>query len=304
MKIFYGEEEFLIEQEIKKIIRQNAVEPSFFSEDDNLDFILLDISTVSLFFEKKLIIIKNHPFIKDEKLAKKFLTEYLPNEENVELLLIWNSATLPSNELIAFCKQTDKIQKFSKVEKKNMVAIVQEIVTQKQGTISNSAAIKLTNKLPDDLRLIVAEIDKLLLINLKITDELVEESIDSYAKDDFFALSNALTSGDVWEVLYTYKERKKNNEEATQIIGQITSLYSLALQVYSLQQTGLSLQNAADHLNVHIFRVKKASELAGRSSVAKLKKLLLKLALLDAEIKQGKIDPDFGLDKFILDVVR
>lgn len=177
-------------------------------------------------------------------------------------------------------------------------------MTQKQGTISNSAAIKLTNKLPDDLRLIVTEIDKLLLVNLKITDELVEESIDSYAKDDFFALSNALTSGDVWEVLYTYKERKKNNEEATQIIGQITSLYSLALQVYSLQQTGLSLQNAADHLNVHIFRVKKASELAGRSSVAKLKKLLLKLALLDAEIKQGKIDPDFGLDKFILDVVR
>lgn len=88
MKIFYGEEDFLIEQEIRKIIKQSAVEPSFFSEDDNLDFILLDISTVSLFFEKKVIIIKNHPFIKDEKLAKKFLTEYLPNEDNVELLLI------------------------------------------------------------------------------------------------------------------------------------------------------------------------------------------------------------------------
>lgn len=304
MKIFYGEEEFLIEQEIKKIVSENMVEPSFFSEDDNLDFILLDISTVSLFFDKKTIIIKNHPFIKDEKLAEKFLTDYLPNEENIDLIIVWNNATLPANKLTAFCKQTNKIKKFDKVDKKNIITTIQEIVALKKGTISNSAAIKLTNKLPDDLRLIVAEIDKLLLINLKITDELVEESIDSYAKDDFFALSNALTSGDVWEVLYTYKERKKNNEETTQIIGQITSLYSLALQVYSLQQTGLTLQNIADQLNVHIFRVKKASELVGRSSIEKLKKLMLKLALLDAEIKQGKIDPDFGLDKFILDVVR
>lgn len=304
MKLFYGEEPYLINQEIAKISRNLGIKPTFFSEEEPIENIILDITTVSMFFDKKLIVIKNHPLITSTAESKKFMNEVSSVDETVELIFVLEESKLPKSLLIDFIKENGELKEFKKLSEASIIPTIKEIVESKGGSITSGAAIRFAAKVPNDLRTIIAEVEKLLNETQTITEETIETSIGEYVKEDAFALANALTNSDSHQILFTYSERKKAGDEPTYLIGQISSVLSLALQVNGLRRQGLANQDISDRTKIHIFRIKKATELLSKASPEKIKNLVVKLAQLDADIKTGKVEDQLGLDNFILEIVR
>lgn len=304
MEFIYGQEGFLINQEVNKLIKQYDIEPIIYSNGEPLDNILLDASTASMFSDKKLIVIKNHPAFEKE-MDTSYFTEGIENNDDVKLIFSYEAEKLDKKiSLIKFLLAKAKCTEFKSLDTKNVIPAIKRIVEEKGGSIDNNALIQLANKLPEDLRIIMNEVEKLLLESSHITMSMVNTSIGEYLKDDFFALSNALTARDPIGIMNAYKKKKAASEDATYIISQISSTLSLALTVSSYREQGLSNSDISDKLNIHIFRIKKASELISSSSGNNINELVKSLAQLDADIKMGKIDPEHGIEVYLLKLIK
>ena len=305
MNFIYGQEEYLIEVELKKNILNIDHEPRIFDESSNIEEIIMDITTISLFSDQKTIIVKNHELLKNEKIGENFLQEIKNHVDQVNLYFIWNSPTInKKNPFVKFLLQHAKVKECQKINAKNIITIIKDITVQNGGKISNGTAIKLSLKLPDNLRIIVNEIKKLLIQSKEITDEMVENSIGKYLQEDFFALTNAITSKDNRGIVSAYQQKLQNGDKPLIIIDQISKALSLVNLVGVLRKSGKSNQDISNETNIHIFRVKKSSELLKSTAIDKIQKLILKLSKLDKMIKTGQIGERQGMDAFILDLIK
>ena len=186
MKFIYGKEGYLINQEVNKLIKEYNIEPIVYCDDDSLEDIILDISTVSMFCSQKLLHIKNHQSLFKDMEVERFIN-ILDSLKDVKIIFSFEVDKIDKkNKLIKFLLQKAECKEFKAINSKNIINIIKKIIVLKKGTISNKAAISLANKLPPDLRIIVLEIEKLLYENTQITQEMIETSIGEYLNWWFF----------------------------------------------------------------------------------------------------------------------
>lgn len=294
-----------MEKELNKILMDSTFEPIFYTSTEPIQEIISDASTTSMFSNnKKLIIVKNHEIFSTKEPLGEFIDTIKFNED-CEFLFIYETNKLNvKNELISFLLEYADSKEYKKINQKDMINIIKDIVADMQGEIDNKALISLSSKLPVDLRIVFNEIEKLLLENNKITYEMVEVSINKYLKDDYFALSNAITSNDHHGIIESYRNHIDRGDDASVIIGQISSILSLALQVHSLRKQGLTNQDISDKLKIHIFRVKKALELINSSNKNDILSLIKTLAELDSNIKKGLVEPNLGLEVYLIKLIQ
>ena len=105
MYLLYGLEDYLIQEEIKKIIEKDKIEEininKYNLENNMIDNVIEDATTISLFQDKKVIIVEN-AYIFSGTTNKK-----LP-EQNTDLLLDYLNHSNPNTVLI-FTLIKDKI---------------------------------------------------------------------------------------------------------------------------------------------------------------------------------------------------
>lgn len=303
MKFIWGDEGFLVEQEINKEIRKLGVEPIIYTDDDSIENIVLDMATDSMFEEKKLIIIKNHSsFVKNDDVEE--LIDMISKTKNEILFWLEVESLDKNSKLVKFLKKKAEVVNFTKVKETDVIGIIKKIVESKGGTIDNQASITLSLKIPGDLRIVVAEIDKLLAQSKHINAEMIKTSVGSYLKDDFFALSNAVASGNAYDILKAYKDKKEAGIEPIALIGQISSILLLSLSIDNYRKLGFSNKEVANKMKIHPFRIKKAAEIIDINGSMAIKERVNDLADLDANIKTGKIQPTDGLEHYLLKLVR
>lgn len=303
MKFIWGSEGFLVDQEVNKEIRKLAIEPIIYTDSDSVEDLILDLATNSMFEDEKLIIVKNHHiFTKDDQVED--LIEILKKTQN-NIIFSYESESLNKKvQFIKYLLKNAEVQEFPKLRANEMLGVIRKIVNSKGGIIDNNAAIMLSMKIPDDLRIVVTEIDKLLEENKHINADMVETSVGDYVKEDFFALSNAITSGDKYEIMKSYKDKKDAEVDPTSLIGQISSILLLSCSIDAHRKLGLSNREIATKMNVHPFRVKKAAEIIDLNGSDAIHKRIKDLAELDANIKMGKVSPTEGMEHYLLKLIR
>ena len=102
--------------------------------------------------------------------------------------------------------------------------------------------------------------------------------------------------------LTTYYELLKSNEEPIKIIALLASKFRLMYQVKILNGKGMNNNEMAKLLGIHAYPVKLALETSKRYSSKLLLNCLKGLANLDQDIKTGQVNPELGLELFILNV--
>lgn len=303
MKFIWGSEGFLVDQEVNKEVRKLGIQPIIYTDSDSVEDLILDLATNSMFEDKKLIIVKNHSiFTKNEPIED--LITILGKTKN-DIIFTYESDSL--DKKIRFIKYLEKhaeITHFPKLKSDEMLGVIRKIVNSKGGMIDNNASIILSMKLPDDLRIIVAEVDKLLEENKHINAQMVETSVGDYVKDDFFALSNAITSGDKYEIMRAYKDKKDAEVDPTSLIGQISSILLLSCTIDAYRKMGLSNREIATKMNIHPFRIKKAAEIIDLNGSEIVEQRIRDLADLDANIKMGKVSPHEGVEHYLIKLIR
>lgn len=309
---FYGNEPFLINKEINKIITTNNI-PDFNISNydlsvDNIKDIIEDALTISMFAEKKVIIV-NNSYIFTGTIIKK------DKEDNLDLLLEYFEHINPDCILI-FIVDNEKLDERKKIVKK-LHSLAQIKSFSKNSNISEivktwfadyeieSKNINLLiDRVGTDLGILEQEIEKIKIykgndhnINHEDIIELTTKNIDI----DIFELIDRIVEHDTEHAIEIYYEMLKRNEEPLKILIILANQFRIMYQAKCLYSKGYSGNDIAKILDIHPYRIKLALEKNYNYSNHQLLSYLEALADLDYNIKVGNTDASLGLELFIME---
>ncbi len=308
--LYYGLNVFFIEREIDKVIKSNNVDSlnvfEYNLEDDLLDNILDDAQTISLFGDKKIIIVNNSYIFTGS--SKKKLSH------NLDLLLNYISNPNPSTILIftVYEEKLDERKKIVKLLKDNSFefSLDKDLSSFVKSTLSDykmdSAVInKFIDYVGNDYYILENEIEKLKLykaddkkISLDDVYSVCSESVDVDLND----FTNSIVSKNISRALKIYKNMVNIGIEPIQVIIRLANQFRIIYQSKNLSNKGCSEKEIASILKIHQFRVHKALEASYKFSSEVLLNLLKSLSILDEQIKTSNCDKSLAIELFILNL--
>ena len=147
------------------------------------------------------------------------------------------------------------------------------------------------------------EIDKLIVYKGKdknITYEDIELVITSNLENNIFKLTNMIMEKNTNNIIKVYKDLVRNNEDPIKILITISNQFRLVLQVKLMVKNGFTDNEIISILKEHPYRIKLSKQVA--ISEKELKENILKLSELNKNIVLGKIEKEFGLEMFLLNL--
>lgn len=311
MYLYYGLEQFLINKEINKIKLENNILDidviKYDLENTRLEDIIEDALSISLFSNKKLIIVDN-AYIFTGTTNKKLI------EQNIDILKEYiNNGYF--NNIIIFTILKEKLD-----ERKNIVKLIKEKGIVKDFNLSNNInkyildmfdnykinnenVNLLINRVGNNLEILEKEIEKIkiykdndLIINKEDIINLTTKNIDT----DFFNLIENIVAKNKEKALESYFEIIKYGEEPIKIIVVLANKFRLIYQAKNLYKKGYSEKDISSLLGSNYYAIKKCLESSRKYDDKLLISSILKLANLDIDIKSGKIDKNLGLELFIM----
>ncbi len=262
---------------------------------------LEDINTLSIFSDKKLVIVYNIELLikKDDKNNDLYVLElikYLNNQS--DNILIISGKSLPNRK-----KLITSFDSFStKIEATNfdINSYIKELLNGYK--MSNNDIELLKTYCSNDLSRIKNEIEKLKLYRFD-EKQITRNDIESLVKKDLdktiFDLINSVEKGTKNRSFDIYKELKEQNEEDMKILSMLANNYRLIYQIKNLTYTKTDneikeILGIANPKRISILRSK------GYNYTNKdLENILSFLADLDYKIKTGLIDKETAVYLFL-----
>lgn len=313
MYLFYGLEQFLIDKEINKIINENNIDSinivRYDLENTKIENIIEDTLTISLFGDKKLLIVDNAYIFTgttNKKLLEqnpKVLEEFLQknNSDNIIIFNILKEKLDERKKIVKLFKEKGIVKDFNKIN--NVNKYVLDMFGEYK--ISNSDLNLFINRVGNNLNVLEQEITKLKTYkdnDYNITKDDIINLTSKNIDTDFFNLIENIVSKNKEKALESYFEIIKYGEEPIKIIIVLANKFRLIYQSKNLYKKGYSEKDISTLLNTNYYAIKKCLE-SGRFYDDKLLlSLLNKLAELDIEIKSGNIDKNLGLELFIMEL--
>lgn len=309
--LLYGTINFLIDQELKKILTKNNINEiditKYDLEVESFKNIIEDASTMSLFGDKKAIIV-NNAFIfsastktKETKEDPTIFENYFNNiNPNTILIFILNSEKLDERKkLVKNIRKIGIVKDFN--ESNNLTDIVKKLMEDYK--ISFSDINLLIDRVGKDIYQLNNEIDKLKIYKIDTKTITTEDIINLTTKTidtDIFELIEAIISDDKTKAITIYNEMLKLNEEPIKIIIMLANQFRIMYQSKELSKKGHTEGDIASILGIHPYRVKLALNKGRSYSNETLLKFIDDLADMDYNIKNGLVDKDLALELFIL----
>ena len=310
MYLLYGLEEYLINKEIDKIKTSNNIENidiiKYDLENTKIETILEDASSISLFGNKKLIIVDNSYIFTgttNKKLIEQnidILTNYINNGnfDNIIIFKLIKDKLDERKKIVKLIKEKGIVKDFNTIN--NLNKYVNDMFDNYK--ISNDNINLLINRVGNNLELLNNEIEKIKCYkdtDLDITKEDIINLTTKNIDTDFFTLIENIVSKNKEKALESYFEIIKD-EEPIKIIVVLANKFRMIYQAKNLYKKGYNEKDIANILNGNWYAIKKCLETGRNYSDKTLLECILKLANLDIDIKNGKIDKNIGLELFIM----
>ncbi len=307
--LLYGTVDYLINKTIDKIISDNKIDEFNINKYDLTNSLLTDIindaSSMSLFNDKKIIIVNNAYIFTGNN--KKYLEQdtlelekYLNNiNDNTILIFNVNSEKLDERKKITkLIKKNGLVKDFNSIDN---ISLVKNLFDDY--SISNDNVKYLISRVGDDSSLLASEIEKIKIYKNEdktITFDDITNLTTKSLEVNNFKLIDAIINKNKAEAFNLYQDRIKLNEEPIAIIISLANQIRIMYQVKQLYLNGYTENNIASILKIHPYRVKLASQNAKKYDSNILLNYLKQLADLDINIKTGKVDKTLGLELFII----
>lgn len=309
--LLYGTENYLIKKEIDKILNANSIEKINVSEYnleiDNFKDIIEDANTISLFADKKAIIVNN---------SYLFTGKSIKNENDPELFLDYFKNVNPDS-IIIFIVDSEKLD-----ERKKIVKEIKKIGTVKDFNKKNDLTDILKNmfegynisiqdirfmidRCGNNLDILSQEVNKIKIYKDEDKNITKEDIINLTSKNidvDIFGFIDTIVNKNKNKALEIYKEMLINGEEPIKILVILANQFRIIYQAKELYKQGYSGNDIATMIGIHPYRIKLALKKAINYNSDTLLDYLEKLADLDYDIKIGNIESSLGLEMFILSI--
>ncbi len=313
MYLFYGLEQYLIDKEIKKVILDNKIDDinivHYDLENTKIEDIIEDLSSVSLFGEKKLIIVDNAYIFTgttNKKLLEQntdILEKFLKNNscDNIVIFNILKEKLDERKKIVKIIKEKGIVKDF------NTFSNINKYVLDMFGEykINNENINFLVNRVGNNLEVLSQEINKIKIYkdnDFNITKEDIINLTTKNIDTNFFNLIENIVARNKNKAMESYYEIIKDGEEPIKIIVVLANKFRLIYQAKNLYKKGYSEKDISNMLGSNYYAIKKCLESSRNYDDKFLLKCLMKLANLDIDIKSGKIDKNIGLELFIMEI--
>lgn len=318
----HGAENFLSKRKLNKIVKnyrskhQSGLNfAKFEASKDNWEKIKDKIETVSIFQEKKLIVIRNTlsaPKSLQDEIEKYLKEKGLANSEKTIIIFFENDQVKKNSSLFKkLDKHSFQKQEFKKLSSKETKDFILKEIKKSSpspseigGEISTSAIDKLISFYGNDLWQITNELNK--LVAFKGKDKIQPKDIENLGHKDIepniFKTIEAISKKDKKTALNLISDHLQKGENEMRIISMIVYQVRNLLKVKSLAEQGKNWFQIHKTSKLHPFVVKKTLPIANMFSIQELKDIYKKLLELDFNIKTGRIDPELGIQNFIIEI--
>ena len=302
--LLYGTEDFEIEEEIKKLSK--GIDEMNISKydlnNDMLSLALEDAKTMSLFGDKKLVIVDNANMFtgstsKDSELIEEYLNHI--NENTTLVLIVHNNKLDTQKKITKLIKKVGKVQEFN--DELDTTSLVRRLF--KDYNIDYKTIQLFIDRVGNNPLIIQSEINKIKIYKdngKNITEEDILNLTAKLIEIDIFKLIDYIVRKNKEKALELYYEMLKMNEEPIKIVVILANQFRIMYQSKELLKKGYSEKDIASTLKIHPYRVKLAIQNSRNYTSDILLKNLNALADIDIGIKTGTINKDLALELFIL----
>jgi len=311
MYLLYGDEQYFIEQLVKKIKKAfgELVEGiNFINIDDtNLSTLISNIEMPSFGYDKKLIIVKNSGLFKKDGRKK----TASPIQEEIANYIDNNFDTIEENCVLIFIEiECDKNTVFESVTKKAAVLEMKELnPAQLVSKLKNICSLYKVNASPDVLNYLVENCGTNMQILINEIRKLIEYAgpNGTITKDDVDALAIKTVESRVFDLSELLVRRKI--KEAMELFDNLiylktpcqvieVLLFNHFKKLYLCSKAIKFKKDIASSLDLtpkQLFLVNKYKEQLKYFKESDLRTILNSIADLDYQFKIGKIDIEVGL---------
>ena len=326
--LFYGQETWLLNY-YTEVIKTRVLDPmtkqlnySTFDGVANIPSIISNCTTVPMFSDKKLVIIKNTGILKPSKTASEGEESSEPptnkkqtRSDDLETLS-GVFADFPDFTCLLIIEETvDKRLKLYKDIVKYGLAVeftlqstddlevwVRNICAKENKSFDRRALVEFVQKCGPNMADIRSETDKLILftggkntINLDDVNKVCSFS----SKTRVFDLINSLTAGNRLKALRELSELIALKEPVQKIMIMISKHFIQLRQLKSLSDSGISLKDATSTLNLHPYAAGIMWRQCSKYQIDRIDDIIKKCFQQDRAIKNGEIEGDSALDVLI-----
>lgn len=305
--ILYGEERYLINSmlnHLKKILNNEFIEFNYINFD-TYDFytIINAIRTLPFMDNKKIILVNNDDFLDknswSEKEQKVFIDEISKSNDIIFIILSVNVDKRKS-----FYKKLGKLAKiveFGKIDKKEFKIWCRKKIEDNNSSVNNIALdlyVERSDYFNKNLNINLYNIENDLL-NLclkysKIDEVVINSEYSENMKASIFTLCDLIFEKKLEQAIMQYNLLVNEKEEPIKIFFMIHRHLRMMIDVYSLIEKNININEISRILKLEFFIVKKIISQLNNNCFNK--KILLSnlndCVLVDYSLKQGGKNPD------------
>lgn len=262
------------------------------------------LSSVSMFDEKKLVIVKNacSAARTDQEKAIETLKEKKVLQDE-RAIVIFSEAAKPEkselfNWLVKHVKMAEFFENLTGVKLANWV---KKEIEKNGGQIESSALEKIVSFVGGDLWQMKNEVNKLL--SYKVNKLITEEDVDLLVKSKYdlniFATIDALAARNKNLAYKLMHQHLAQGENEIYILTMFVYQFRNLLQIKNLIDAGIPSDALARKTGLHPFVIKKSWPQLRNFSQDVLKKIYDRLLGIDIAIKRGNIESQTALDLIV-----
>ncbi len=306
MLIFlYGQDTYRSREELRMITKkQEKASLNWFdfvridAKDNEVEIfekIRQSVNTISMFNEKKLVIIENI-FLALQDIQKNIL-EFLKNksiEKDKDITLVfWTETIEERSELFKFLKTKAECKAFDLLKRVQLKNWIKNYISEREGEVEQRALDKLIEYIGSDLWRMANEINKLLNYSKTIKLEDIELLVKPEIDLNIFEMVDALGQKNKTRVLNLFNQHLEKGDD---------EFYLLSMFVYQIRNLLRIKSTPLAKLDLHPFVIRKTQYQAKNFTFEELKKIYYQLMTIDLEAKTGKSDIMTALELFLTNI--
>ena len=310
--IYCCKQKFFLKEQIKKKISGFLNEINslnyFVINDNDINDIIRNCLEVSLFGDKKVVVVDNAFFLleenkiseKDANALNKFLK--IKNSNIIIFFLIYEDKISFNKKILKDVLKNLEIFSFQTLNKNSWLKYVQTIVNKKKINIEFDAILKLAEYTFNDYDKLFNEIEKISLCEKRISSKDVSNLVSKSFEKNVFDLLNSLLDDNISLSLQIFYDLVKSNSFNNSFSIFLLSVFAKQIRFFYLCDFLFKNNNNV----IEISNKLKANKIRVKIVLQKVKKIKNILNILDDiynldyKIKSNQIDKKLAIEFFII----
>lgn len=309
MYLIYGESYRLIEEEIEKIIKENTNVITMDLNVSSLEDVIREATYVSMFQEKKFLIVRNASFFTSSKTKEEdldILFKYIENPIALTTILFTSYEKIDARKKIykEFSKKY-KVISVGSLSSNDLMIKIRDYCFYNKFKIDNETIMYIMTACMNNYDLIYNELNKIFLfyhepqkIELRDVREIVAKSL----VDNNFKFVEAVIDKNARLALKILDDLFVLKVDPIALIMLLAREFRLMLSVSTLMRLGMRKKEVAKKLGLQDWQVDKIERENTKYYETDLVEFLKELSLIDYKIKSGEGDKYLELKTFLLRV--